>query len=356
MAHLDQILGFGAPLINSASPWATTKEQLRELYLCQYTSAVTVRTSTLSGYAHSDTTHQYTFYDPSDLATDPYLIRKINSVGSLNTLGYSPIPLNDTLKNIAEIIAEARPVRHENSKPFIISITGSPIEVTLCIQMIRTWRSTVFSNSGDMKVYVEINLSCPNISGTPPPAFTSAGIESYLECMASATPDGKSDFVIMGIKLPPYSNPENFAILKSAIMKYVASPQTANSLGINLNFITACNTLGCSMIMNESCVAKLGSVDGMGIGGMAGAPLHPLALGNVALLRKMLDSEPAISHVPIIGIGGVSDAAGFARMQAAGATVVGVGTAFGVEGIDVFEKIVQPRPLEVSHHGRNYVT
>ena len=39
-------------------------------------------------------------------------------------------------------------------------------------------------------------------------------------------------------------------------------------------------------------------------------------------------------------MGGVSVRAGFERMRAVGAKVVGVGTALGREGVDVFVKIV----------------
>jgi dihydroorotate dehydrogenase (fumarate) len=356
MDHLDAILKFGPPLINSATPWATTIEQLRTLYHCPFTSAVTVRTSTLRGFSHDDSTHQYTFFDPSSLETDPTAIRKSQGHGSLNTLGYSPIPLKQTLHNILEIITEGRHLRNGSSKPFILSITGSPEEVSQCIEIIRMWRIHALYSLGDTRIYVEINMSCPNITGKPPPAFNLQGLNGYLECIARAGNGPLTNDLSLGIKLPPYSNPENFEILKTAIMGFVHLPGIPLGLSIDLNFITTTNTLGCSLLLDNSLCAKLSSIDGMGIGGLAGAPLHPLALGNVAMLRKMLDSEPAISHVPIIGIGGVSDTAGFSRMQAAGAVVVGVGTAYGIEGIDVFERIVKPEALQASHHGAGYIT
>lgn len=71
---------------------------------------------------------------------------------------------------------------------------------------------------------------------------------------------------------------------------------------------------------------------GPGIGGLAGAPLHPLALGNVATLRRMLDADSATAPVVLLGIGGVADADGFRRMRAVGAVAVGVGTRSGVGG------------------------
>ena len=55
-------LYFSPPLLNSANPWATTKEDLQTLYDCPYTGAVTIRTGVLGGFAHDDTIHQYRFF------------------------------------------------------------------------------------------------------------------------------------------------------------------------------------------------------------------------------------------------------------------------------------------------------
>ncbi len=66
----------------------------------------------------------------------------------------------------------------------------------------------------------------------------------------------------------------------------------------------------------------------------------PLALGNVATLRKMLDEKDSkFGHIRIIGTGGVLDAAGFRRMKAVGASVVGVGTGLGLKGLAIFKEI-----------------
>lgn len=56
----------------------------------------------------------------------------------------------------------------------------------------------------------------------------------------------------------------------------------------------------------------------------------------------MLDERSAsLGHISIIGIGGVLDAAGYRRMKAAGAAVVGVGTGLGLKGLRIFEEIEQ---------------
>jgi len=61
----------------------------------------------------------------------------------------------------------------------------------------------------------------------------------------------------------------------------------------------------------------------------------------VRALRALCDGEAALEAIRIIGIGGVSDGAGFARMRAVGASAVGVGTALGRRGVRVFEEILK---------------
>jgi len=108
---------------------------------------------------------------------------------------------------------------------------------------------------------------------------------------------------------------------------------------VPIAFITATNTLGSALLLTAALQPALASADGSGVGGLAGAPLHPLALGNIRALRAMCDGEAALKAIRIIGIGGVSDSAGFARMRAVGASAVGVGTALGRRGVRVFGEI-----------------
>jgi len=94
-------------------------------------------------------------------------------------------------------------------------------------------------------------------------------------------------------------------------------------------------------VLGSEGTPVLNSANGSGIGGLAGEALHPLALGNVRTVRRMLDAceEESLRAIDIIGVGGVSDGEGFRRMRRVGAAVVGVGTALGREGVDVFRKI-----------------
>lgn len=53
-----QTIGLELPLLNSASPWASSREDLEELWRCEFTQAITTRTSTLEGYPDDPRKHQ----------------------------------------------------------------------------------------------------------------------------------------------------------------------------------------------------------------------------------------------------------------------------------------------------------
>jgi dihydroorotate dehydrogenase (fumarate) len=313
------------PLINSSNPWATTLSDLRQLYLCEYTGAVTVRTSTLKGFEHSNDIHQYTFFDPhTSQCIHPRVGECEKASASLNTLGYSPIPLAQTLEHIRILYEEDNGGRKD--KPFIVSVTGTPDELLECYRAMLKAQESI-----GMPLYMEVNLSCPNITGKPPPAYNHDSLLEYLTALYSAS---KSDTtkIPIGIKTPPYTNPENFSIVKAALSSFDEAP---------ISFITATNTLGSCLLLDDVLAPALNSADELGIGGLAGTPLHPLALGNVRLLRRMLDSEERLRGIVVIGIGGVSDKAGFNRMKSVGAEIVGVGTALGRKGVEVFGQITK---------------
>lgn len=325
------------PLINSANPWATTKEDLQTLFDCPHTGAITTRTSLIHAFEHNDSIHQYTFFDPNShasLLANPSPKNQTipqNNTASLNTLGYSPIPLAKYLNYIADITASSDPPR-STTKPFIISVTGSASSVAECYSLITAAQRKITN-----PLCMEINLSCPNIPDKPPPAYSKASMVEYLDALARVSTASGEHRVAIGVKTPPYTYHDQFQILIDALI----------GTRCLVDFITATNTLGSSLLLtNDSSSSRdfapaLGSASGLGIGGMAGAPLHPLALGNVKTIRGLLDREESLKGVDVIGVGGVSDRAGFERMRIVGAKVVGVGTALGGEGVDVFEKILE---------------
>lgn len=360
------------PLLNSANPWCTTLEQLQELYASPHTGAVTTRTSLLHGFPHDESVHQFTFYNPSThhaAPANPARAERADETGSLNTLGYSPIPLKEYLsfvKTISDALpedagSESDGTRKGGLKPFIISVTGNVDEVVECYRVICGYQHVV-----RMVLAMELNLSCPNIPNKPPPAYHSASLLSYLTAlkeevarqMEPASPNGSNApvHVPIGIKTPPYTYHDQYQQLIDALL--ASASMAPAHLPCPISFITATNTLGSSLLLspriesassppNSPTSAKprevfhhtLDSPTGTGIGGLAGAPLHPLALGNVYTIKGMLFQHKELASIQIIGVGGVEDIQGYQRMRAVGAAAVGVGTALGRKGVRVFEEI-----------------
>lgn len=100
--------------------------------------------------------------------------------------------------------------------------------------------------------------------------------------------------------------------------------------------ITAIDTIGPALAIDiKTGRPKLGGTTrhGTGFGWLSGEAIHPIAVATVAhiaLLRR----------VPVIGIGGISDAASALEMIMAGATAVGLQTAVAMEGPSVITTIL----------------
>ena len=324
------MLTFDLSLLNSSNRWASTADDLKALYRCPATGALTIRTSLLNGFDHRDEVHQHCFFDPVQLSGQ----NPVASPSSLNTLGYSPTSLPsycEIVKHIEdELVDTVRP-----AKPVIFSVTGSAAEVAICHNHL------VAHAPARGRWLMEVNLSCPNIPGKPPPAYSRRELSEYLQLLQQEDPP----IVSIGLKLPPFTYQDQFDTVVGALLD---TQHRAGSCPVS--FLTSTNTLGSCLVLDESGEPALSSADGSGIGGLAGPALHPLALGNVRRLRSMLDAEPALKEIAIIGTGGVHDRASYERMRAAGAAAVGVGTAFGLEGIDVFGKILAAGAPEQSKH------
>lgn len=320
-------LNLPKPLLNSASPWASNKEQLADLYNCPYTGAVTIRSSLLSGFHHDDKVNQWKFYDARSNAPMPE--RSPNANSSVNTYGYSPTPLSEYLTMIEQIIRESK---SKPQKPFIVSVTGSASDVVECRRLISETATRT-----SIPLLMEINLSCPNILNKPPPAYSSMVLQEYLFALQRSE-DSRAPISI-GIKTSPYTYHDQFVQIIDALKM-----TTGGGLRCPVDFITATNTLGNCLVMSDAeepydYKPAVKSASGFGIGGAGGSAIHALSLGNVATMRRLLDGEASLRHIEIIGVGGVADYMGYERMMAAGAAAVAIGTAFGREGIEIFHKI-----------------
>jgi dihydroorotate dehydrogenase (fumarate) len=283
---------------------------------------------------------------------------KDGETSSLNTFGYSPTPFKQYLDLLRQIRDSGFlttdcpfPGKRPRVKPFIVSVTGSPEEIgQCCLELLSLQNEEASMKSreggGGLMVLMEINLSCPNIPDKPPPAYDATSLYTYLSAVAQAkalfASSYSSDRIALhvGIKTPPYTYSAQFDGLLEALEQIANDKER-----YPLTFITATNTLGSCLVLDADNHSSLGSANSMGIGGMAGDALHPIALGNVKTIREMLDASKheVVKAIQIIGVGGVKDKAGFERMRSVGATAVAVGTAFGRDGVHSFCKISEER-------------
>ncbi|KAH6641717.1 hypothetical protein F5144DRAFT_145323 [Chaetomium tenue] len=329
------------PLINTACPWATTIDDLRLLYKCPSTGAVTTRTSLVNGFDHDPEKHQYAFFDAAQAGSAQNT--------SVNSLGYSPLTLEAYLGFIKTISDEQL---SWSAKGFIVSVTGSVEDIAASYKLIASAARGV-----QFPLAMEINLSCPNIPDMPPPAYSGEALTTYLNRLQQViietanNTDDNTPRIPVGLKTPPYTHSTQYHTLIAALE---ATALTGGHCPIS--FITATNTLGSCLLFepppslsnpDSQYPSMETALPGPGIGGMAGAALHPLALGNVVTLRRLLDErwpdEAGGSvnrgRVRLVGVGGVSDAAGYLRMRTAGADVVGLATGLGLRGVGVFAEV-----------------
>lgn len=306
----------------------------------------------MNGFDHDDAKHQYIFLDPATHAISKESPCPGSQNASLNSLGYSPYTLETYIDWIKTISSEQDTAPESTSsvtrrKGFILSVTGSPEEVAASYELISRAQASLADSGADVPLAMEINLSCPNIPNKPPPAYSNDSLGEYLVQLKKVILAAREDTedlprIPIGLKTPPYTYATQFENLIGALLDSCGD-DTPRCI---ISFLTATNTLGSCLAFSSSPLERdsnslsLALPGPYGIGGMAGASLHPLALGNVATLRRLLDEEEdKLGHIKLIGIGGVLDGDGYRRMRAAGAGVVGIGTGLGLKGVGIFGEV-----------------
>jgi len=281
-----------------------------------------------------------------------------DTISSVNSYGYSPHPLSAYIGYVDAILSSAY---EQSIKPFIISITSSsPISLASMLDAIQELRAKFRDTEGTTsRIGIELNTSCPNIKGSPPPGYNMSGLVPILDVLAEYF--WKDPTLTIGLKLPPYLYSTQFDGLVQGIATYSRPDWSDDSRRINpFAFLTSTNTLGQTLFFAEQAAPLPGQsvvADSDGgaaapavfalptrLGGMAGEALHPLALGNVYTLRQLLDAhaDTSLCDVSIIGVGGVTTREAHARMRKAGAAVVACATILVRDGVSVFEKLSIP--------------
>ncbi|VDC02031.1 unnamed protein product [Peniophora sp. CBMAI 1063] len=321
------------PLINSSCPWASEKDQLQGLFDCPHIGAVTTRTATLLGFPEND---------------EHGVVFTRDRLSSQNSYGYSPHPLAWYVDVVKSILAAAP---SGSKKPFILSITtSSPGTLDTMLGMIQALRADLRDSEGSNSlIAVELNTSCPNIRGAPPPAYTPSTLKPLLQVLARHYE--KDPTLTIGLKLAPYTYQTQFDALVDLLESLVQAG--ANGRTSPIAFLTSTNTLGQTLLFDDQTTRELspstfGKGPGEGatqlalptpLGGLAGESIHALSLGNVYSFRRLLDAhqDAALRDIQIIGVGGVTSREALARMRVAGASVVACATFLGREGLRAFE-------------------
>lgn len=174
--------------------------------------------------------------------------------------------------------------------------------------------------------FLEVNISCPNVEdefGRPfaCSAPDAAAVTKAVKKVAKDTP--------VFIKLSP--NVDSIAAIARACA-------AAGADGL-----TVINTVGPGVAIDlRSRMPILSNYTG----GMSGRAIKPIAVRCVADCYAATEGK-----LPIIGTGGIYTGEDAIELMLAGATLIGVGTAVGDRGIDVFAKICDEMQLWCTNEG-----
>lgn len=160
---------------------------------------------------------------------------------------------------------------------------------------------------------IELNLSCPNTVDELGEPF-GMGVESTAAAVKAVRKGLKKDTKILA-KLSP--NVNNIGEVAKA----------AESAGADA--ISAINTVGPGMVID---IRRKKPLLGNLVGGVSGPGIRPVAV------RCVWDIYNSVK-IPILGMGGVETARDVIEMMLAGATLVGVGSAWYRHGFGIYNKM-----------------
>lgn len=162
---------------------------------------------------------------------------------------------------------------------------------------------------------IEVNLSCPNLEGKGIFAYDLKKAFKILKNLREKTKK------VLGVKLPPYFDRGEIKMIAEELVN------------LKIDFVTLVNSypLGCVIdYKKEKMVIK----PNLGIGGLGGRVLKPIALAQVVLFNYFSKGK-----LSIIGVGGVEKGSDIYEYLLAGAKAVGVGTGLLKEGPKIFSRL-----------------
>jgi dihydroorotate dehydrogenase (fumarate) len=231
---------------------------------------------------------------------------------SLNALGL-PNPGMDYYRRFLPEIVE---ITTSASKPLIVSVAGFDVEEYA------TMAYEVALAGADL---VELNLACPNVwdSGTQKRIACFDVPHSMAICTAvdralAEVGRGPGRRPRFGVKISPFSDPVALAALAAQLAERADD-------GRGPAYVATANTFPNAVAFDDGGRP----VVDVGLAGLGGAALKPVALGQVRQLRSLLPDT-----VDIIGVGGVATGRDVCDYLRAGACAIGVATAYWDRGGD----------------------
>ncbi|MDO9408572.1 tRNA-dihydrouridine synthase [Patulibacter sp.] len=200
-----------------------------------------------------------------------------------------------------DVLPEMAAATRAAGKPLIVSVAGfSPEE---------NGELAHLAADGGCDL-VELNLGCPNVwDGGEQKRIMSFDPELVSRSLAAASGVG----VPVGVKLSPLSDPVQLAEVAAA------------AADAGARFVVSCNTFPNGLALRADGRA---AVD-VGYGGVSGAAMKPVVLGQVSQLRALLPEG-----VDVVGCGGVRSGQDVRDLLAVGAVATGLATAFWDAGED----------------------
>jgi dihydroorotate dehydrogenase (fumarate) len=165
---------------------------------------------------------------------------------------------------------------------------------------------------------IEFNFGCPNIwkDGMQKQilSFDLGGITYTLRLVGAC-----GITVPVGVKLSPYSDPGMINSVSMLLGELDSSPGY-----VRVSFLTLCNTFPNAYIPRPD--GK--SVISVGLAGLAGKAMKPIALGQIMQFKASQDAGVLPGHIQFVGAGGVSTEADVQDFLAVGATAVQAATTY----------------------------
>ena len=210
--------------------------------------------------------------------------------GMLNAVGLANVGLE-------RFLAEKLPAADRLDTVVIGSIAGNSIEDYVAI-------AAAFDTEDRLPI-VELNVSCPNTEDGLVFGEDPARLRTLLEEVRTALSRTR-----MLVKLSP--NVGDIVAMASAAVEAGADG------------LTLINTIPAMAIDVETRRSRLSRQTG----GLSGPAIHPIA---VRMVHEVYDAVAEPAGVPLVGLGGVMTWQDAAELVLAGATAVGMGTAFFVD-------------------------